>query len=247
MFFPPFAIAGALPALVVMLIVDRLDAKRPEPRWALRRVTLAGALSILPAVIVELVLQKLGPRQGYEHALFEGFVVAAMTEEAGKALCVRWFVYNRPEFDERTDGIVYGVRAGLGFAIVENIGALLGAKTFVSLVGIFFLRALLAVPLHAFSAAVMGHFAAWRRFERSGPGMLGGYLIAVFMHGAYDAAIFSALYSARLEELALAGAFLLVPLLVVVVGGLWVRSLWRKALARDDVLLAKNYIPATRP
>jgi RsiW-degrading membrane proteinase PrsW (M82 family) len=235
--FPGFALAGALPALVVMLIVDRLDARRPEPRWSLRRVTLAGALSILPALVIELVLMKLGPKQGYEHALYEGFVVAAMTEEAGKALCVRWFVYGRPEFDERTDGIVYGVRAGLGFAIVENVGALLGAKTLLAMVGVFFMRALLAVPLHAFSTAVMGHFAAWRRFERRGPGMLGGYLAAVLMHGSYDAAIFGAVWSAKIKQTELAGGLLLVPLAVVVLGGLWVRVLWRKALARDDATL----------
>jgi len=232
--FPGFALAGALPALVVMLIVDRLDARRPEPRWSLRRVTLASALSILPALLIELVLIKLGPTHGYEHALYEGFVVAAMTEEAGKALCVRWFVYNRPEFDERTDGIVYGIRAGLGFAIVENVGALLGAKTMLGLVGVFFMRSLLAIPLHAFSGAVMGHFTAWRRFEGRGPGMLGGYLLAVLMHGAYDATIFSAVYAGKIKALPLAGGLLVAPIVIVVASGLWVRSLWRKAQARDD-------------
>lgn len=237
--FRGLAVLGAIPAIVVMLIVDRLDARRPEPRWSLRRVTLAGALSVLPALLLETLLMKIGPARGYEHALFEGFVVAAMTEEAGKALCVRWFVYGRPEFDERTDGIVYGVRAGLGFAIVENVGALLGAKTLLAMVGVFFMRALLAVPLHAFSTAVMGHFAAWRRFERRGPGMLGGYLVAVLMHGAYDAAIFAAVWSAKTKQVELAGALLLVPLVVVVAGGLWVRALWREALARDDATLQK--------
>ena len=47
---------------------------------------------------------------------------------------VRYFIFNSPEFDERTDGVVYGTAAGLGYAtalnlqfILANQGAALGA------------------------------------------------------------------------------------------------------------------------
>ena len=108
---------GALPALLVMWYFDRLDAKRPEPRWALRRVALAGAISFLPCVFLELLIDKIGPHGGVAGGLYKGFIVAAAVEELAKVLCMRWFVWNRPEFDERMDGITYGTRAGLGFAL----------------------------------------------------------------------------------------------------------------------------------
>ena len=46
------AAAGALPAVVAMAYVDRVDAKRPEPRWALRKVAALGALSVVPCIFV---------------------------------------------------------------------------------------------------------------------------------------------------------------------------------------------------
>jgi len=233
--FPGFAIAGVLPALVLMMIVDRADAKRPEPRWSVRRVALAGAISIIPAAIIELLLMKVGPRAGIAHAVYEGFIVAAVVEETCKALCVRWFVWNRPEFDERTDGIVYGVRAGLGFAMVENVFYLLEAKSMVLLVVLFCARAILAVPMHAITGAFMGHAAAWKRFEGRGPGMLGGWVIAVLFHGTYDAALFDAKPYAEHGDYAVALALFLVPLFAVVGGGLAVLRMWRQALAADDV------------
>src|SRR5579883_1959986 len=117
------ALLGALPALIAMTYVDRLDAKRPEPRSLLRRMALMGALSVIPAGVIEWLLEKNfgGQFTGYSSALFRGFVVAASIEELCKLLCLRFFVWNRPEFDERLDGIVYATRAGLGFALVENV------------------------------------------------------------------------------------------------------------------------------
>src|SRR5579859_4106191 len=95
-----FATLGALPALIAMAYVDRLDAKRPEPRSTLRRTALLGALSVIPAGIIEYVAEKkFGVLfAGYSNALFRGFVVAAATEELCKLLCLRFFVWNRPEF-----------------------------------------------------------------------------------------------------------------------------------------------------
>src|SRR4051794_38323722 len=112
-------VLGAIPALLVMWYFDRLDAKRPEPRSTLRKVALAGAIAFVPCVVIELLLLKIGPKTGYVHAIFKGFLVAAAVEEGAKVLCMRWFVWNRPEFDERMDGITYATRAGLGFALVE--------------------------------------------------------------------------------------------------------------------------------
>src|SRR5689334_17661934 len=132
---------GALPALGAMWYFDRLDAKRPEPRKSLRRVAIAGGVSVIPCAVLELVLMKSVKLEGLSSVLFSAFIVAAAIEELAKVLCVRFFIWNRPEFDERMDGIVYATRAGLGFALVENILYLLGTNTAGGFVGMYIGRA----------------------------------------------------------------------------------------------------------
>src|SRR5690606_5877620 len=123
-------------------------------------------------------------------AWYTAFVGAAAPEELCKIAVVYWLVWRRPEFDERMDGIVYAARAGLGFALVENILYLLGSVDIASLIVTWVLRALLAVPGHALWTGMMGYMAARRRFDGVGPGIIGGYVLAVFLHGIYDVALF---------------------------------------------------------
>jgi RsiW-degrading membrane proteinase PrsW (M82 family) len=233
---------GALPALVAMWYFDRLDAKRPEPRSSLRRVAFAGGVSVLPCIAIELLLQRVGPHGGYAGALFKGFVVAAAVEEMAKVLCMVWFVWNRPEFDERMDGITYAVRAGLGFALVENVGYLLGQKNIAQLAVVFLLRALLAVPGHAIYAGIMGYFAARRRFDKTGPGLLAGYLIAVLLHGGYDSAVFCALVAHQKKDDHLTFMLLPIPLFIVIGGALTLRAMVRAATAADDRMLPARVV-----
>ena len=229
------ALTGAIPALLAMAYVDRLDAKRPEPRATLRRVALAGALSTIPCVIAGLVLMAFAPPKGtYAHALYESFAVAGGVEELAKVLVVYWFVWHKPEFDERLDGIVYAARAGLGFALVENVLYLLSAEDMAGFVTIYLLRAFLAVPGHAIWAGIMGYYAARRRLDGDGPGLVGGLLAAVVLHGSYDAVIFlgEPLRAAGLHSTA---TLLLVGLPVSIIGAaLYLRHLARLALLADD-------------
>ncbi len=228
------ALTGALPALLAMWYFDRLDRKRPEPRWSLRRVALAGAISVFPCAFLEAFLMTIGPQDLYARALYMGFGVAAGVEEIAKFLCVYWFVWHRPEFDERLDGIVYATRAGLGFALVENIFYLLQTEGHGEFVTVYIARALLAVPGHAIWAGFMGYYAARRRFDRRGPGLLGGLFWAIFLHGAYDAAVFVG-DPLRLDGYdAVANLLLLVPLIVVGGGAIALRRMARRALAGDD-------------
>ena len=142
--------------------------------------------------------------------------------------------WNRPEFDERTDGIVYGTRAGLGFALVENVGYLLGAKSTPGFLLMFVVRAVLTVPMHAVTGGMMGHFAAWRRFEGRGPGLFGGVAFAIALHGSFDTAILALptlLDDKRWELIFMAVGC---ALAAVAFGLLLLRRSWRQALDADD-------------
>ena len=227
------ALCGSLPAVVLMFFVARMDARRPEPRRQLWLVTALGGLSTLPVIVLELVLSRFEP-PGTLGALYKAFVVAAVIEESAKAVALYVGVWKHPAFDERLDGIVYGTRAGLGFALVENIGYLFGAESVSGFLGIFIMRAILAVPGHAIWGGFMGYWAARRRFDGTGPGLWGGLVIAVGLHGAYDAALFlCGVWAERAPLLVL--PLLVVPFWVIIGGYRRLRAHASDALRLDDL------------
>lgn len=238
------AAAGAAPALVAMWYFDRMDRARPEPAGLRRKVAIFGGLSVIPVLVIvwltgELVGDRAPAEGTYDAAFYGAFVQAAIPEELCKIGVVYWLVWRRPEFDERMDGIVYATRAGLGFALVENILYLLGQVDMTGLIVTWVLRALLAVPGHALWTGMMGYLAARRRFDGAGPGIAGGFLLAVLMHGVYDAALF---VNAPLQadgKGGLATALLAVPVVVIVLCWTIVRRMARTALALDDAAHAR--------
>ena len=237
------ALSGVIPAIVLMAIVARYDSKRPEPKRLLYWATALGGASTLPVIVVQLFLELFNPG-GVLGALYKAYGIAGVTEECAKALVVYVVVWKSKDFDERLDGIVYATRAGLGFALVENVLYLFGEKTVGGLVWVFVLRAVLAVPGHAIYAGFMGYWAARKKFDGTGPGLAGGLAIAIFLHGSYDAAIF------LMEPLAKMGMFALlilplftVPFIVVIAG---YRRLHRHAVeatALDDATHAPRPQP----
>jgi RsiW-degrading membrane proteinase PrsW (M82 family) len=231
-----FALSGMLPALLAMYYVDRLDAVRPEPRWQLRKIAILGGLSTLPCMFVEHHLQKgLAIDESTPGgALFTAFVTAATTEEVAKAIVVWLFIWSHPAFDERMDGIVYATRAGLGFALVENVGYLLGSKSVGGFAGTYIARALLAVPGHAIWAAFMGYYAARKKFDGTGPGIWGGLAIAIFSHGAYDAALML-IKTLPKDLMGLVLLLLPIPIIVIVVGWRRIHRHAREALRLDEL------------
>ena len=251
------ALSGVIPALVAMWLVDRLDAKRPEPARTRRLVVFFGMVSVIPALILETVLSRgfdgvIEPQLTYQGSSFQAFVVAAAVEEACKILVVYWVVWKRPEFDERMDGIVYASRAGLGFALVENVMYLLGQQSLQGQLIVWVERALLAVPGHAMWTGMIGAAAARRRFDGKGVGLLGGYLLAVAFHGAYDLSVFLQ-QPLHLEGRELLGhVLLLAPIALTVAAFFVLRSMARTALQLDDAQAAHQaaqavYVPPWQP
>ena len=245
------ALSGAIPAIVAMWFVDRLDRKRPEPARTRRLVAFVGMLSVIPAIVLEMIaMRTLGesvePRMTYQGASFHAFVIAAAIEEACKILVVYWVVWRRPEFDERMDGIVYASRAGLGFALVENVLYLMQEATLGGQLQTWVLRAVLAVPGHAMWTGMIGAMAARRRFDGRGLGLVGGYLLAVAFHGAYDLCAF--LQAPLTFEGHSDIALLMMPaLLALTVGAFFVlRSQARMALKLDDADAALGAANAAR-
>jgi protease PrsW len=227
-------LTGAIPALIGMGIIRRLDRRRPEPVGTLSRVAIFGALVAIPVIVVQLIVGAIGPDSpGYWNSFYTSFFVAALVEESGKLWVIMRIAWRRPEFDERMDGLVYGAYAGLGFALLENIGYLAGSESMDALIGTFIARALLSVPGHTIFTGLMGYYAAKQRFDGAGPGIGGGLALAIGLHGTFNFGLFSASYAGSQGHDALILPALLLPLAVVVGGVIWMRKAVKLAVAGD--------------
>ena len=137
-----------LPVIVLLLFVYFKDSKK-EPKKLLASTFALGALSSIVIVIIELIIEYILPS---ENGFFSIFIGVALVEEGFKWLVVKR-AYKKPVFDETYDGIVYAVFSSLGFAAVENLLFVLFKG-----MGTGILRALTAVPGHAYYAIIMGYY-----------------------------------------------------------------------------------------
>ncbi|GER89251.1 hypothetical protein KDW_34130 [Dictyobacter vulcani] len=182
-------------ALGINLLVNFIDRYEREP-WFLRLAAfLWGAvIAIPPTTFIEgnidaLRATILGPQAGKAlHALFSA-LNAGITEETVKGLgLLLLFIVLRDEFDNITDGIVYGALIGAGFAMLENIFYFAGnPKAFVFLlIG----RIVLGWLSHSTFTICFGISLGYMRHTRVRwqhiviP--LIGYAISVGLHTAFD-------------------------------------------------------------
>ena len=175
------------PAALLLKYVLVRDKYKQEPMRLIAITFLLGALGIIPATIIELLLSS-------PIILIDAFLSTAVVEELVKYLAVRAKAYRSPNFSEVMDGIVYGVAAGLGFATVENIFYVFGFGTISTAI----VRAFLSVPSHAAYAGIMGFFLGIAKPYSNGISkgherrlIMAGLTIAIILHGLYDAIAFS--------------------------------------------------------
>lgn len=215
---------AALPAAIILVYFYRLDRQRPEPVGLLGRSVLYGFIAVAPAAAIELGLNRLVPAPaGLPGIIFDSFIAAALVEESAKLFFVKRYIYRRPEFDERVDGIVYAICVSLGFAFVENF--LYGYKD----MRVLLVRAFTAVPGHAVFSGIMGYYVGISKLEEGRRGAWrSGLAWAILLHGLYDLLI-------MLGGLA---SILVIPLLV---GG-WAAlvRLFRSAQAADEREIPKT-------
>ncbi len=179
---------------MINLLVSFIDRYEREP-WFLRLAAfLWGAIiAIPPALFIEMrVITLMQPIWGQNDLLFSIFkgLNAGITEESVKGLgLLLLFIVLRDEFDNVTDGIVYGALIGAGFAMVENfVYFALYSREFLAFLVVG--RVVLGWLSHStfticFGAALgyMRHTKVrWRQIVIP----LLGYLVAVGLHSVFD-------------------------------------------------------------
>jgi RsiW-degrading membrane proteinase PrsW (M82 family) len=172
------------PVVIVAMYVYIRDKYEKEPIITLIKALMTGMLIVLPIVFIEKILMDFGPDVGgIQAAVYNGFVVASLTEEGFKYLAFLLFFWGSRNFNEKFDGIVYAVFISLGFAAIENLLYVYQGGYHVGIV-----RAITAVPAHALFGTVMGYHFSYARFypERRVKHLLLAFLIPVLWHGVYD-------------------------------------------------------------
>jgi len=180
------ALASILPAFLWMIYFYRNDRYAPEPKKLVARTFLVGAL------VGAAMVFSLKELPFYVSFLSMAVFVAPVTEEAAKFLCVRWTVYNRSEFDEPVDGMVYATAAALGFASIENVLYVLNSwASSGAEIGVLVLtgRSVLSVPAHALFSSLWGLALGWhkkRKTYKSSLMVVVGLLGSMVLHGLFN-------------------------------------------------------------
>lgn len=172
------------PAFILVHLLWLRDRFR-EPLGNVALYLLLGALSVVPAVLLELVLVPLWPALlgGFAGTAVTAFLGVALVEEGCKLGFLRLRARGDKHLDEPFDWVVYAVSVSLGFAAVENV-----AYVYQHGADVGWLRAFTAVPGHALFGTLMGARLAERLGgARRGAAGFAALVEPVLWHGAYDA------------------------------------------------------------
>ncbi|MBS4064830.1 MAG: PrsW family intramembrane metalloprotease [Chitinophagaceae bacterium] len=178
------------PGIAISLYIFLKDQFNREPKLKLLVCFILGCLSVIPAIIFQVLTTKptdIYFQQGILYTAFFSYIIVALSEEMSKFLMLRFYAFPKKTFDEPYDGIVYSVMVSMGFATVENIG-----YVYQHGVGTALLRMFLAVPAHATFAVLMGYFVGKAKFlpEKRFYHLFLGVFWATFFHGTYDFFLF---------------------------------------------------------
>lgn len=218
--------SAVTPSLLLLWYFHSRD-HHPEPRGVLLATFLLGVAIVVPVFLLATPLDLVTASIADPglRGVYRAFAVAAVPEELLK-FCVVWFYCARHRaFDEPMDGLVYGAVASLGFATLENIFYVAQGGLELAV-----MRAVTAVPSHAFWGVIMGLYIGQAKFgppELRRRRLLLAYFVPMLLHGLYDAPVlalnqsaeFAAMTATEIPDAIVAA--LLVSLATLVVSGVW--------------------------
>ena len=186
-------LVGVIPPFLFLWWAERFERRvqEPSPRWRYR-VLAAGGFSAVPVLVVGIALSApVDVLSEPLRSLYEAFILAILVEEAFKMLCIALLTRGALAPRTRYGAFLYALHATMGFAVVENVIALLSAESVEVLTRRFVLRACLSVPMHLATGGVLGFMTAKGKFDRDSIGWPVGLALAVFFHGAFDALLYA--------------------------------------------------------
>jgi RsiW-degrading membrane proteinase PrsW (M82 family) len=184
-------VVGLLPGFAWLIFYLGEDP-HPEPKRLIALTFIVGIAFGFFTVGIEEVFNNFAAGIGIQELSIISLLALAFIEELMKFAAAHFVIAKNPEFDEPVDAMIYMVVAALGFATLENIGAIAnlgGSQT--ALVATIFqtasLRFIGATLLHSLTSAIVGYYWALGLARRKVVNYLvPGLIAATILHATFN-------------------------------------------------------------
>ena len=181
---------GLLPGFA-WLVFYLGEETHPEPKRLIVFTAVVGMAFGFFAVGIEMFFNQGLNSWGIGEFSILSLVGLALIEEVMKFAAAHFAVSKSPAFSEPIDAMIYTIVAALGFATLENIGALsnitVGASFVPALLTTFSFRFIGATLLHSLTSAIVGYYWALGlmrgKIKRY---LLVGLTIATALHACFN-------------------------------------------------------------
>jgi protease PrsW len=180
-----------------------------------------GCLTVIPVFFLEMAFgyfeaiflnpELTSNNLNFFRILFSVLFGVALIEEFCKFVVLKKYAFHQKEFKTAYDGIIYGVTASLGFALIENLLYIFvyydGEESMMVAIG----RMFSAIPAHGLMGVFMGYYIGKAKcdIENQHRLLLQGLLAAIALHTIYDYFLFLPTPQPLLSLLTLIIAFFL--------------------------------------
>jgi RsiW-degrading membrane proteinase PrsW (M82 family) len=191
---PLALLLGLLPGFA-WLVFYLSEDPHPEPKRLILLTFFAGIAFAFFTIIIEQTFNKGMANIHVAEFSVLSLIGLAAIEELMKFAAAYFAVGKSPELDEPIDAMIYMIVAALGFATLENIGALTNAASAaasnVSLLANIFettsLRFVGATLLHSLASGIVGYHWALGMYHKKVPHyILSGFVFATILHATFN-------------------------------------------------------------
>ena len=172
------------PALAICIFIYWKDKFDKEPKKLLITSFFLGAFSTIITLIISYLVHFIDFNEvniNQVWSLISCILGIGLVEEFSKFIFVRFYAYNKKEFNEPFDGITYSVMVAMGFATVENTLYVIDGGASIGVIRMF-----TSVPAHATFGIIMGFFLGLQKINNKKSYGIFGLLLAATFHGLYD-------------------------------------------------------------
>ncbi|SRR5258708_4668688 len=181
---------GLLPGFA-WLVFYLSEDPHPEPKRLIVLTFFAGIAFGFFTIAVEQMFNTATARFGIDELSVLSLLGLALIEEVMKFGAAYFAVGKSPELDEPIDRMIYMIVAALGFATLENIGAITNIHSGTALIATVLqtdsLRFVGATLLHSLTAAIIGyHWALGVARGHVIRSLIVGFALATILHASFN-------------------------------------------------------------
>ena len=229
-------IAAMVPMVSYMAAIWLLDRYDREPIWL---VALNFSWGAIGAVLIGLFGSQFFEKSftgvifsSENKALFGTILTAPFVEEIAKGIFLLLVTAPLKDFDNMTDGVVYGAAIGLGFGMTENFLYFLNVGTMQEWIILVPIRSILSAVMHACSTSALGAFIGYSKFQSKNKKYWVvplGFLAAMLIHFGWN---FSVAYGA--------GKLTLIGVVFIFISVIIMFALFESSLSVESKLIKRE-------